>query len=411
MYNSGGGAVGSMQTGTVKSWNGSNGYGFIECPGVAEDVMFLRVALPPDCKEVRGKFLEGKQVQFEVQAGNAGKIQATNIQIQVGEGDFFAGRIKTFSDQNGYGFIESAMLPGSDVRFEKRDFDQLMPGANLKDQLVIFQVATQPDGRQRVSKLMFQSSKIAHNLKAEGGAMAGQNGGMCPYFPQGQCHKGAQCKWSHAVAGQMGGLKRGADAMEQKQCPYFLKGTCQKGDECKWSHATGGSAVSMFALGNGVLGNSAMVGKQCPYFAKGTCQKGDECKWSHSPGGSAPPSFANSAVGKECPYFAKGMCQKGAECKWSHGGSTSSGTFGGAFKKQKAEATSTGQHASGIVKTYSAQKGFGFITAHDVPADVFFMKSDLPVEAQEEDIKGCGVNFELMSMPDGKLRANSITSV
>merc|ERR1711988_117539 len=60
----------------------------------------------------------------------------------------------------------------------------------------------------------------------------------------------------------------------------------------------------------------------------------------------------------------------------------------GGFKAQKipsVEATPTGENSSGIIKSYNPQKGFGFITAEGLPTDVFFMKSDLPVEAQNED--------------------------
>jgi len=385
MYGRGGPAVGSRQTGTVKSWNASNGYGFIECPGMAGDIMFLRSGLPPDCKEVRGKFLDRKQVEFEVQAGNAGKMQAANLTINVGEGDYLAGRIKTFSDQNGYGFIESSMLPGVDVRVGRDNFDALLPGANLKEQLVVFQMQVTPEGRHRATKAMFQSSKIAQHLKADMGGMAGKaaGAGVCPYYAHGKCQKGVDCKWSHAAGGGLvgghfgmgaqmgqGGLKRGAAGMEGTQmCPFFAKGTCHKGSECKWSHAPGLTSNSNNDGGGGGAGSGEKV----------------------------------------CPYFAKGTCQMGAGCKWSHGGGSAVAS-NGSFKKPKIESYATGQRSSGIIKSYNASKGFGFIEARDVPADVFFMKSDLPVEARDEDIKGCGVNFEIMSTPDGKLRANNITS-
>lgn len=330
MYHRGAAGVGSVQTGTVKSWNGGNGYGFIECPGAGGDIMFLRTSLPPDCKEVRGKFLDGKQVQFEVKTGNNGKSQAENIQIHVNEGDFLAGRIKTFSDKNGYGFIESSMMPGQDVRFGMADFKDMMPGVNLRDQLVIFQVMSTPDGKQRVSKIMFQSSKIAQNVKAHG-----------------------------LVGATMGGM--------------------------------------------GGMGGQSMAGV-CPYFAKGQCTKGNECRWSHGNQMPGRPALQNFDMGGQMGGMKRGAGAMGG------GGNMGKGN---GFKKLKtsADPISTGQHASGIIKSYNAAKAFGFITADGLATDVFFMRTDLPVEAQSEECIGCGVNFEVMNTPDGKLRANNITSV
>jgi len=272
-----GGVVGSKTGGIVKSWNGSKGYGFISATGMAGDLMFLRSELPVEAKEVRGKFLEGKTVRFEVQAGNSGKAQATKIEIIANQGDFLAGQIKSFSDKHGYGFITSSMCPGQDIRFNRQDFDALMPGANLRDQLVIFQTQTTPDGKLRVSKIMFQSNKIAQNLK-------------------------------------------------------------------------------MMGFGKGAFGGFG--GKGAYGF----------------PGGGGKGGFGN---------------------------------FAG---RPNVSVSSTGQHANGVVKSYNAGRGFGFITCQGSPADVFFMRSDLPEAARSSNVQGCSVSFELMRTSDGKLRAANITT-
>lgn len=86
------------------------------------------------------------------------------------------------------------------------------------------------------------------------------------------------------------------------------------------------------------------------------------------------------------------------------------GNFGNndTFQMQKTsgggnvDAVPSGEHSSGIIKSYNSTKGFGFITAEGLPGDVFFMRTDLPAEAQNADINGCGVTFEIMYAPDGK---------
>merc|ERR1719178_142878 len=76
--------------------------------------------------------------------------------------------------------------------------------------------------------------------------------------------------------------------------------------------------------------------------------------------------------------------------------------MGGGFGKkqntgQGAVATmSTGNHLTGMVKSYNTGNGFGFISAAGVPGDIFFMKSALPAPAQENrDLAVQAVSFEL----------------
>ncbi|CAE8621933.1 unnamed protein product [Polarella glacialis] len=152
-------------SGVVKSWNGSKGYGFISSQQITGDVMFLRSSLPTDAKEVRGKFLEEKTVNFDLTTGPDGRAQGANIQITAVGGDFVAGEVKSYSERHGYGFIISSSLRG-EVRFNRTDLDALTPGVDLKGELVICKVNQMPDGKLRAEKIMFQSAKIANRLKA-----------------------------------------------------------------------------------------------------------------------------------------------------------------------------------------------------------------------------------------------------
>merc|ERR1711982_274166 len=86
--------------------------------------------------------------------------------------------------------------------------------------------------------------------------------------------------------------------------------------------------------------------------------------------------------------------------------------MGGFVKKQNVAVPtmSTGNHMKGMVKSYNTGKGFGFISAAGVPGDIFFMRTALPAEAQENrNLSGQAVGFELATTMDGKMRAENIT--
>lgn len=68
--------------------------------------------------------------------------------------------------------------------------------------------------------------------------------------------------------------------------------------------------------------------------------------------------------------------------------------------------------AVGIVTSYDAAKGFGFLKVEGIRGDVFFARSDLPPDLREEDKKEKVIHkvieFELQKKSDGKLRARKL---
>jgi len=58
---------------------------------------------------------------------------------------------------------------------------------------------------------------------------------------------------------------------------------------------------------------------------------------------------------------------------------------------------------TGTIKSYGAQKGFGFIGSQDVAGDVYFQQKELPLEYQGLDLQltGSTVSFELVHTQDG----------
>jgi len=151
--------------GTVRSYNGSKGFGFIVGQGQFEDVMFSRNELPEDAREVRGQILTGRQVVFDARINPDGRAKATQVKLIAEDGQKLPGVIKSFSSNNGYGFVKSSCLT-NDVYFSAQDFAGLVPGANLQGQLVLFEVQTQASGKLKASRIQFQTRKIAEQFAA-----------------------------------------------------------------------------------------------------------------------------------------------------------------------------------------------------------------------------------------------------
>jgi len=300
----------------VKSWNGSNGYGFIVGHGVGGDVMFGRTDLPEDAREVRGKFLDGRKVRYDFQMVD-GRAKATNVEILAADGEDMTGIIKSYSNRHGYGFISSSMAVG-DVRFNGSDLQSLGAGADPKGELVVFQAQSKPDGKLQATKVMFQSKKIAEKC-----------GGGAPMMQTGQVRQPA------------------LDHVNQFLLAHLLGQLNQLGQ-------------------SGDLGQMSQIASQIAELTKT---------------GAKRPS---SVMGGAAP-FKKLKPTSGAD-------------------------VGTGQYMSGTVKSYNATKGFGFITGNDLPGDIFFMSKSLPEELQDVSLQGQSVMFELASAPDGKLRAQDITS-
>lgn len=67
----------------------------------------------------------------------------------------------------------------------------------------------------------------------------------------------------------------------------------------------------------------------------------------------------------------------------------------------------------GHIRSYDSKKGFGFIVPDDLPEDLFYLRSELPPEIgqgepRREQLVDQRVEFEVRTMPDGKLRAERI---
>jgi len=100
-----------MVVGTVKSYNASKGFGFIEQEG--KDVFLMH-------KDLGGLVVKtGDQVEYTVEETEKGQ-HAKNVKVQVEEGEErYKGTVKSFTYHKGFGFIECDAFPGQDIFFMK----------------------------------------------------------------------------------------------------------------------------------------------------------------------------------------------------------------------------------------------------------------------------------------------------
>jgi len=355
--------------GTVKSWNGSKGFGFIMSEQISGDVFFSRNELPPEAREVRGTFLEGRAVAFEAHEGADGRYKATSVQIFPAEGQPLAGMIKSYSEQNRYGFITSSSLP-DDVRFQSTDLPPMVSGANLKGKLVTFEMQQLPDGKLRVTKMQFQTSKIAAEV-------APNVGGFTPFGAP------AANVINPAMTGFISGIVK---SFSEKHGYGFVNIPGQPID-IKFGR------VDVMGSNNVDAGEAV---KFVPTVGPDGRLQAKNVQPDASRGGIKRTGVPTSMLG------VSGGDRPGKQQR-----------YGGAdlgSPEQLADPGVVGQYLTGAVKSYIPSTGFGFISCPDVSGDIYFSKHMIPPEMQNAELKGQGVTFELSCAPDGKLRATNVTA-
>eukprot|EP00928_Gymnodinium_smaydae_P098374 TRINITY_DN9132_c0_g1_i1.p1 TRINITY_DN9132_c0_g1~~TRINITY_DN9132_c0_g1_i1.p1 ORF type:complete len:490 (-),score=99.41 TRINITY_DN9132_c0_g1_i1:188-1492(-) len=425
-------AIPSGQTeGLVKSWNGSKGYGFITSPGVAGDVMFARSELPQDHKEVRGKFLEGKTVRFDWESQADGRPKATSVAIVYKQGDQLAGVIKSYSGRHGYGFITSSTL-GEDVRFQKNDFAVGTADNDLQGKLVTFDASALADGKMRATRVMFQSKMIATevngaNLPVIGNPNAqGMAGGMAGQFvsppKQPQQLQQAAPQVLPQQAEVLGAVL--ASCGMQAQIPTVLAAL---GVGNMGGMAGMGGMVGMGGMATGAAADASMMSGVVKSYS-------ERNGYGFIKAAGVPTDLRFGTQDIQGGSISSGAAVRFVLHQGAHGMQarqvtiTDMSGMGGAGVKREAngfglgetpakqqraapQTVATGQWSQGVVKSFRSDKGYGFITVPQFQGDVFFMKSDIPLEAGGELAVGQTVAFELLRTSDGKFRAQTLTVV
>lgn len=367
-----GGEVAGGIEGVVKSWNGSKGFGFIISEVIQGDVFFSRNELPEEAREVRGTFLEGRRVCFVAQQGADGRVKASSVAIIPAAGQPVAGIIKSYSEQNRYGFVTSSSLT-EDARFQSSDLPQILPGVNLKGKLVIFETQQLQDGKLRVTKMQFQTSKIASEVAPNVGGFAtfGAPAGF------------AAPAVNPLVTGFISGIVK---SFSDKHGYGFINIPGQPID-IKFGRVD--------VMGTNPVDAGEMV-KFVPMVGPdGRLQAKHVQPESGRGGGIKRTGVPTSVLG------VGGGDRPGKQQRY--------GADQG-FTEQLVDPGVVGQYFTGAVKSYIPSTGFGFISCPEVSGDIYFSKHMIPPEMQNAELKGQGVAFELSCAPDGKLRATNVTA-
>lgn len=140
--------------GIIKSYSGTKGFGFISSEAVNGDVYFTKNELPLDIREDKDAFIRGRSVAFQPYLGTDGRTRAGSVELVIQDGEPLIGTVKSYSEKNGYGFITSPSL-SVDARFQRSDLPPNMDRDNFTGRSVAFQVHATEDGKLRVSHVDF----------------------------------------------------------------------------------------------------------------------------------------------------------------------------------------------------------------------------------------------------------------
>eukprot|EP00441_Pelagodinium_beii_P024582 CAMPEP_0197665064 /NCGR_PEP_ID=MMETSP1338-20131121/59013_1 /TAXON_ID=43686 ORGANISM="Pelagodinium beii, Strain RCC1491" /NCGR_SAMPLE_ID=MMETSP1338 /ASSEMBLY_ACC=CAM_ASM_000754 /LENGTH=453 /DNA_ID=CAMNT_0043243817 /DNA_START=41 /DNA_END=1402 /DNA_ORIENTATION=- len=445
------------QSGTVKTYNGVKGFGFITGSTLQEgDIFFGRDALQDDAKEVQGKFLEGRTVYFNAVQQDDGRYKATSVAVPYEEGKPVAGKIKSFSEKNGYGFANSSALE-ADVHFKAEIVPQHVPGISLKDELIIFEVKTLPDGKTSATSMRFQSGKIWDRLKGGEMGMGMMGMGMMDMGMMGY-GKGGPMMGGPMMGGyggpMMGGPMMGGPMMDGPMMGGGMMGgkSSGKGSSSKSSgvprafekptpssapSSSSGSSekaqgvVKSYSEKNGYgfinvpgMPMDIKFGRQ-DLMQLGNIEPGTEVTFAcvqDNMGrfvaqqvrvkGAAGAMSPSGGVKRPAPSSGKGMGGGMGGMGMGMGGMGMG--MGGPAKMQRTSNAEhgTGRYLQGAIKSFNPQKGFGFIQSPGLSGDAFFMANSLPGQMQGANgqmLQGTPVSFEVAQTPDGKTRAINIS--
>mmetsp|Transcript_36113 Transcript_36113/g.84639 ORF Transcript_36113/g.84639 Transcript_36113/m.84639 type:complete len:526 (+) Transcript_36113:124-1701(+) len=379
--------------GTVKSFSlrdpetKKGGYGFIMCPKVVGDVWFGNKDLPEDLLEAcenRLLTLKEREVVFEAQPNpkDPSKPQAASVKLFPALNEKMCGKVRSYNQMKGFGFITSSSLDGQDVYFSKKDLPPAQQMMSMQSGTTVAFTLTQlEDGKLQGRDV--QVALTAAVLQMLQGGGAGPMGGMMQM-------------------GNFGG-QGGGNGMMHQQMGGPPSGMMGMGGGNGMMGMGGGNGMMGMGMGmgggNGMMMNQNQMQRASPAMKSSTGEKsglqGVIAKFMSDKGFG----FINSPSHPGDIYF------KGNGAVYEIGTQV---TFtltltsdGKAQAKNLSAALFDGQTLEGTVKSYVPSTGYGFINVPD-RCDVYFKGALIPAHQQDDDYVGRPCRFTVNVTQSGK---------
>lgn len=332
----------------------------------------------------------------------------------------YQGVIKSFGAQKGYGFISSQQYSG-DVFFGKKDlppefqqFNLSFDNFQLKGKPVLFELATQDDGKQFATRIQLRNDgdssivgivKSYNSLKGWGFLTTSSIDGKDIFFSKRDVPLGfkdssnlvgqACCFVVSTVKGQMQ-----ATNLKFGTAPSASTGLLQQ--------------LQMQLGGNGLAALGGLA--QVPNLQQLLMQQATN-GLEDGQGMQGTVKFYNTTKGYgfiKCAKIPTDLYFKDSKNLDLTQDMTVAFTLrimpdGTPQAHDVSIGLEDGQSCMGTVRWYNGSKGFGFIAVPGNPADIYFKKDLVPVDLQGSQIHGKTVEFIVRVNQDGKPHMQSGT--
>jgi len=337
-------------SGEVKSYNSEKGFGFITCKAMEEDVFFLKGELPEDVREQHGKGLKGRLVAFESQSSKSGRTKAVHINF-LPQGEGQRLVGEVKSFSEKHGYgFIKSASLVDDVRFEGIDLPAHVPKDDLKGKYVSFYAQRVEGGGMRARELQL-------------------GGGASSYVPTSTPMPMLE---GHMPSGdQQGVIKSWSD-----KNGYGFINIPGRSEDIKFGRSDMAPDVA------------ALPGEVLRFLAVSFTAQVDGVGRVQARNVSKQQGIKRSAM-------------------------EASTEDDRPAKLPKMEVL-PGERVHGVIRTYNAEKGWGFINSPGTQGDIYFQRMSItdglaPAKGEQVDLKGRLVSLDLGVSPEGRLRASNVT--
>uniref|UniRef100_A0A7S2JAZ5 CSD domain-containing protein n=1 Tax=Zooxanthella nutricula TaxID=1333877 RepID=A0A7S2JAZ5_9DINO len=391
--------AGGVHSGEVKSYNDAKGFGFLSSPSVPIDIYFQKKDVPA---QLQGHNITGMTASFSTKATPDGKLQAQSLNFK-----------------NMPRAIQRSGAPTGKKGGGKAGGGWEDPMQSMMEMMGSW-----------LGPMLASPELAMQMMMAKGMGGKGSMGGM-----SGMGGKGGK-DGAKSAGGPMSGVVKNYNA---EKGYGFISAANMAEDiyfKCPEQVAPGTAVVfrlrwspqgkpQAFDVSQGLEANEQVAGVIKSYNSKngyGFIQADGKIQDIYFKKAELPEELqdgdANALVG--CTVHCAVALQKDAKpiakqmvlVAWPEQGEQGqAGAITPAAKRARvsaAEMAGAHEQHDGLVVSYNALKGFGFISCEAVAGDVYFKRDHLPAESVDAVQKGTPVRFVLKYTPDGKPQASAV---